>query len=167
MRENFKIQVAKWKENSKTNPSLAYMEVQVESLKQLKAEAFKLATKLEWTVDTFGVSSNELDDLIIDINLKIAESGKAEKLDEEKTKKLSNQICAKGSQINLPRLSSPVDILQWERIYRKITMMVDNDLSKMALIKQSLVGPDKASTHNMDSIPEVLNFIHINIARKT
>ena len=29
----------------------------------------------------------------------------------------------------------------------------------MALIKQSLVGPDKASTHHMDSIPEVLNFI--------
>ena len=67
LKANFKIQVAKWDENSKSNPSLAYMEVQVESLKQLKAEAFKLATKLEWTVDTFGISSAELDDLIIDI----------------------------------------------------------------------------------------------------
>ena len=37
--------------------------------------------------------------------------------------------------------------------------MVDNDLSKLALIKQSLVGPDKTSTHHMDSIPDVLNFI--------
>ena len=47
LKENVKLQVAKWDENSKSNPSLAYMEVQVESFKQLKAEAFKLATKLE------------------------------------------------------------------------------------------------------------------------
>ena len=37
--------------------------------------------------------------------------------------------------------------------------MVDNDLAKLALIKQSLVGSDKVSTHHLDSIPEVLNYI--------
>ena len=72
------------------------MEMQVESLKQLKAEAFKLATKLEWTVETFGISSAALDDLIININLKIAESRKLEKSNDAKTKKLSDQIFAKG-----------------------------------------------------------------------
>ena len=48
------------------------MEVQIESLKQLKTEAFKLATKLEWTPESFGISSVELDELIIEISLKIA-----------------------------------------------------------------------------------------------
>ena len=61
---------AKWK--SQKNPSLSYLEVQSESLKQLKIEAFKLATKIEWTVDSFGISSAELGDILIDINLKIS-----------------------------------------------------------------------------------------------
>ena len=103
LRENLKTQVAKWKENKKSSPILAYMEVQVESLKQLKSEAFKLATKLEWTPETFGVSSAELDDLIIDINLKIAESRKLEKQNEAKTKKLCDQIYAKGPDHKITR----------------------------------------------------------------
>ena len=80
-------------------------------------------------------------------------------MDDAKNKKIADQICAKGPNITLPRLSSPIDILQWVRIYRKISVRVDNDLSKMALIKQSLVGHDKHATHHMDSIPEVLNYI--------
>ena len=157
LRENLQTQVAKWK--SQKNPTLSYLEVQCESLKQLKIEAFKLATKMEWTVHSFGITSAELDDILIEINLKISEARKAEKLDEAKNKKIADQICAKGPNITLPRLSSPIDILQWVRIYRKISVRVDNDLSKMALIKQSLVGHDKHATHHMDSIPEVLNYI--------
>ena len=135
MKENLQIQVRKWKENKKYNPTLAYMEVQIESLKQLKTEAFKLATKLKWTPESFGISSVELDELIIEISLKIAESKKSERLNEAKNKKLSDQISAKGPQINLPKLTSPVDILQWVCIFRKLTAIVDSDLSKLALVK--------------------------------
>ena len=123
MKVNLQVQVGKWKENKSSKPSLAYMEVQVESLKQLKTEAFKLATKLEWTPESFGVSSVELDELIIEINLKIAESKKSERLNEAKNKKLSDQISSKGPQINLPRLTSPVDILQLVRMYGKISVI--------------------------------------------
>ena len=91
LKENLQVQVGKWKENKNSNPTLAYMEVQIESLKQLKTEAFKLATKLEWTPESFGISSVELDELIIEISLKIAESKKSERLNEAKNKKLSDQ----------------------------------------------------------------------------
>ena len=62
-----------------SNPTISYMEVQLESLKQLKSEAFKLATKLEWTVDSFGISSIELDEIIIEISVKLNEYKKSER----------------------------------------------------------------------------------------
>ena len=57
LRENLQTQVAKW--ISQKNPTLSYLEVQCESLKQLKIEAFKLATKMEWAVHLFGITSAE------------------------------------------------------------------------------------------------------------
>ena len=76
-----------------------------------------------------------------------------------KQKNSATRYVPKVPKSIFPRLSSPVDILQWVRTYKKITVMVDNDLAKLALIKQSLVGSDKVSTHHLDSIPEVLNYI--------
>ena len=69
LKENLQIQVEKWKANKNTNPTLAYMEIQLESLKQLKTDALKLATKLEWNSESFGISAVELDEVIIEISL--------------------------------------------------------------------------------------------------
>ena len=71
--------------------------------------------------------------IVIDISELILDTKKNERLEEAKKKKLSDQINAKGPQIVLPKLSSPVDILQWVRNYRRITKIVDSDLSKVAL----------------------------------
>ena len=91
------------------------MEVQLESFKQLKAEAMKISTKVEWTPRTLGISPSDLDQIVIEISEMILDTKKNERLEEAKKKKLSDQINAKGPQIVLPKLSSPVDILQWVR----------------------------------------------------
>ena len=44
-------------------------------------------------------------------------------------------------------------------MYKKITVIVDFDLSKLALVKQSLVGGDRQATHHMDKIGDILDFI--------
>ena len=62
-----------------SNPTISYMEVQLESLKQLKNEALKLATKIEWTADSFGISSVDLDDIIIEISEKLNEDRRLER----------------------------------------------------------------------------------------
>ena len=49
LKENLENQVQKWNKNKDSPPSLAYLEVQIESFKQLKAEAMKISTKVEWT----------------------------------------------------------------------------------------------------------------------
>ena len=45
-------------------------------------------------------------------------------------------------------------------MYKKITVIVDSDISKLALIKQSLTGRDKRSTDHLDKIGDVLSYIH-------
>ena len=45
-------------------------------------------------------------------------------------------------------------------MYKQITLIVDSDISKLALIKQSLTGRDKRSTDHLDKIGDVLNYIH-------
>ena len=45
-------------------------------------------------------------------------------------------------------------------MYKKITVIVDSDISKLALIKQSLIGSDKKSTDHLDKIGDVLSYIH-------
>ena len=54
------------------------MEVQLDSLKQLKNEALKLATKVECTKSSFGISSVDLDDIIIEISEKLIEGKRLE-----------------------------------------------------------------------------------------
>ena len=68
LKENFETQCEKWRTNKVSNPSISYMEVQLDSLKQLKNEAMKLATKVEWTKSSFGISSADLDDIIIELS---------------------------------------------------------------------------------------------------
>ena len=43
LKENLEIQVAKWNKQKDSSPSLAYLEVQLESFKHLKAEAMKIS----------------------------------------------------------------------------------------------------------------------------
>ena len=135
------------------------MEVQLESLKQLKNEALKLATKIEWTADSFDISPMDLDDIIIEISEKLNEDRRSERQNEAKTKKIADQISSRGPQISLPKLTSPVDILQWIRMYQKITNIVDSEISKLALIKESLVGSDRKSTAHMENIVDILGYI--------
>ena len=120
------------------------MEVQLDSLKQLKNESLKLATKVEWTKSSFGISSVDLDDIIIEISEKLIEGKRLERQDEAKMKKISDQISSRGLAISLPKITSPIDILNWAKMYKKITVIVDSDISKLALIKQSLIGSDKS-----------------------
>ena len=129
-------------------------------MKQLKNEAVKLATKVEWTESSFGISSADLDDIIIELNEKLIEGRRSERQNEAKTKKISDQISSRGPALSLPKITSPTDILQWVKMYKKITVLVDSDISKLALIKQSLTGSDKKSTDHLDKIGDVLSYIH-------
>ena len=45
-------------------------------------------------------------------------------------------------------------------MHKKITVIVDSDISKLALIKQSLTGSDNKSTDHLDKIGDVLSYIH-------
>ena len=56
LRENLKTQCERWKTNKNSNPGISYMEVQLETLKQLKKEAVSLATRVDWTESSFGIS---------------------------------------------------------------------------------------------------------------
>ena len=75
-------------------------------------------------------------------------------------KKIPDQISSRGPAISLPKITSPIDILNWVKMYKKITVIVDSDISKLALIKQSLIGSDKKSTEHLDKIGDVLKYIH-------
>ena len=44
-------------------------------------------------------------------------------------------------------------------MYRKITDIVDSDISKLALIRQSLVGSDRKSTYHVEKIVDILGYI--------
>ena len=132
----------------------------LDSLKQLKNEAMKLATKVEWTENSFGISSADLDDIIIELSEKLIEGRRSERQNEAKTKKILDQISSRGPALSLPKITSPTDILPWVKMYKKITVIVDNDISKLALIKQSLTGSDKKSTDHLDKIEDVLSYIH-------
>ena len=93
-------------------------------------------------------------------SLNLVKNRRSERQNEAKTKKISDQISSRGPAISLPKITNPVDILQWIKMYKKITIIVDSDISKLALIKQSLVGSDKKSTGHMDKIGDVLSYIH-------
>ena len=120
----------------------------------------KLATKVEWTESSFEISSSDLDEIIIDLNEKLVEARRSERQNESKTKKISDQISSRGPALSLPKITSPTDILPWVKMYKKITVIVDSDISKLALIKQSLTGRDKRSTDHLDKIGDVLSYIH-------
>ena len=45
-------------------------------------------------------------------------------------------------------------------MYKKITVIVDSDLSKLALVKQSLVGVDRQATNHMDKTVDILDLIN-------
>ena len=64
------------------------MEVQLDTLKQLKNEAVKLATRVDWTESSFGVSQSDLDETIIDLNQNLVEARRLERQNESKTKKI-------------------------------------------------------------------------------
>ena len=59
-----------------------------------------------------------------------------------------------------------IAILQWVRNYRKITQVVDSDLSKVALVKNSLVGIDKTTTARLDKISYILDYIKRKYAKE-
>merc|ERR1712215_167088 len=55
---------------------------------------------------------------------------------------------------------SPTDILSWMKVYKQVSKFVHSDITKLALIKNSLSGKDKKSTEHLNTVAGVINFIH-------
>ena len=72
------------------------MEVQLDTLKALKKEAVSLATRVDWTESSFGVSQLDLDETIIDLSQNLQEARRLERQNESKNKKISDQISRHG-----------------------------------------------------------------------
>ena len=64
------------------------MEVQLETFKSLKKEAISLASKVEWTVSSFGISQLDLESTIVELSQNLQEARKVERQNENKDKKL-------------------------------------------------------------------------------
>ena len=159
------MQCERWQTNKISSPDISYMEVQLDTLKALKKEAVSLATRVDWTESSFGVSQLDLDQTIIDLSQNLQEARRSERQNESKTKKISDQISSRGPALSLPKILTPTDILPWVKMYKQIKIHVTSDICKLALIKQSLTGKDKRSTDHLDSIGGVLSYIHEKYAK--
>ena len=51
-------------------------------------------------------------------------------------------------------------------MYKKITKIVDSDLSKLALVKNSLTGVDKTATAHLDKIADILDCVKTKYAKE-
>merc|ERR1712082_214361 len=119
LKENLKTQCERWKTNKISNPDISYMEVKLDTLKALKKEAVSLATRVDWTESSFGVSQLDLDQTIIDLSQNLQEARRLERQNESKTKKISDQISSRGPPLSLPKIISPTDILPWMKMHKQ------------------------------------------------
>ena len=117
LKENLRMQVDRWNTSKISSPTISYMEVQLETLKSLKKEAISLATKVEWTVSSFGISQLDLESTIVELSQNLQEARKVERQNENKDKKISDQISSQGPPLSLPKIHSPTDIINWMKFY--------------------------------------------------
>ena len=161
LKENLKLQCDRWAANKISSPhDISYLEVQLETLKSLKKEAISLSTRVEWTPSSLGISQLDLEQIIVEISQTLQEARRADRQKESKDKKICDQISSQGSPLALPKIHSPTDILSWMKVYKQVSKFVHSDLTKLALIKNSLSGKDKKSTEHLNSVGGVINFIH-------
>ena len=113
LKENLRMQVDRWNTSKISSPTISYMEVQLETLKSLKKEAISLATKVEWTVSSFGISQLDLEQTIVELSQNLQEARRVELQNENKDKKISDQISSQGPPLSLPKIHSPTDIINW------------------------------------------------------
>ena len=136
------------------------MEVQLEMFKSLKKEAISLSTKVEWTVTSFGISQLDLESTIVELSQTLQEARKLERQNENKDKKISDQISSQGPALSLPKIHSPTDIINWMKFYKQVSKFVHSDITKLALIKSSLTGKDRKSVEHLNTVGGVISFIH-------
>ena len=160
LKENLKLQCERWQTNKISSPDISYMEVQLETLKALKKEAISLATRVEWTESSFGISQLELEQTIVELSQNLQEARRVDRQNESKNKKICDQISSQGPPLALPKIHSPTDILNWMKMYKQVTKFVHSDITKLALIKNSLSGKDKRSTEHLNSVGGVISYIH-------
>ena len=153
----------KWilaKEDLSSPPTIPFLEVLLETYRSLKKEAIGLATKIDWTEETLGLSQNNLENEIIEISQALSEAKDLKKKNEDKDKKISDSICSQGPNLKLPKINSPCDILTWLKSYKQMSEFIPSDLTKIAIIKASLVGKDKKSVEHLSTVGSILAFIH-------
>merc|ERR1712208_284374 len=97
---------------------------------------------------------------IIKVSQTLQEAKRTDRQRESKDKKLSDQISSTGPPFSLPKIHSPCDIIKWMKIYKQVIQFVHSDLTKLALIKNSLNSKDRKSTEHLNSVGGVINFIH-------
>ena len=159
LKENLKLQCDRWQANKTSSPhDISYLEVQLETLKALKKEAISLSTRVEWTPSSLGISQLDLEQTIVEISQTLQEARRADRQKESKDKKISDQISSQGPPLALPKIHSPTDIINWMKFYKQVTKFVHSDITKLALIKNSLTGKDKKSVEHLNSVGGVISF---------
>ena len=126
----------------------------------MKKEAISLSTKVEWTITSFGISQLDLESIIVEISQTLQEARKLERQNENKDKKISDQISSQGPALSLPKINSPTDIINWMKVYKQVSKFVHSDITKLALIKTSLTGKDRKSVEHLNTVGAVISFIH-------
>ena len=134
----------------------------MESYKSLKKEAIQMGTKIEWNEENLGISQNNLEEQIIEISQALSEARDLKRKNEEKDKKISDSICSKGPDLKLPKINSPCDILLWVKSFKQMSAFIPSELTKIAIIKASLIGKDKKAVEHLSSVGSILSYIHTN-----
>ena len=155
---NIENQINKWKLAKEENKfTIPFLEVLLESYKSLKKEAIQMGTKIEWNEENLGISQNNLEEQIIEISQALSEARDLKRKTDEKDKKISDSICSKGPDLKLPKINTPCDILLWVKSYKQMSSFIPSELTKIAIIKASLIGKDRKAVEHFSSVGSILS----------
>ena len=158
---NIETQHNKWKLAKEDNKfTIPFLEVLLETYRSLKKEAIQMSTKIDWNEETLGLSQNSLEEEIVEISQALSEARDLKRKNEDKDKKISDSICSSGPNLKLPKINSPCDILVWVKSFKQMTEFIPSELTKIAIIKASLVGKDKKSVEHLTTVGSILSYIH-------
>ena len=150
---NIENQINKWKLAKEENKfTIPFLEVLLESYKSLKKEAIQMGTKIEWNEENLGISQNNLEEQIIEISQALSEARDLKRKNENNDKKISDSICSKGPDLKLPKINSPCDILLWVKSFKQMSAFIPSELTKIAIIKTSLIGKDKKAVEHLSGV---------------
>ena len=96
----------------------------------------------------------------MEISQALSEAKDLKKQVEEKNKKISDSISSQGPALTLPKINNPCDILVWLKSYKQMNQFIHSDLTKIAIIKNSLVGKDRKSVEHLTTVGSIISFIH-------